>query len=194
MGLRAIRICLTRPELFKTQLRALCRASVYGKLAVMFPMIISVEEVRKAKAMLWEARKELLSEGVPVADAIETGIMIETPAAALISGELAKEVDFFSIGTNDLTQYTLAIDRQQTNLDAFFDAHHPAVLRLIEMTVQNAHEAGIWVGICGELGADLSLTATFLRMGVDELSVASASVLPLRAKVRSLDMQTSENR
>ena len=194
LGLRAIRICLTRPELFKTQLRALCRASVYGKLAVMFPMIISVEEVRKAKAMLWEARKELLSEGVPVADAIETGIMIETPAAALISGELAKEVDFFSIGTNDLTQYTLAIDRQQTNLDPFFDAHHPAVLRLIEMTVQNAHEAGIWVGICGELGADLSLTATFLRMGVDELSVAAAGVLPLRAKVRSLDMQTSENR
>ena len=194
LGLRAIRICLTRPELFKTQLRSLCRASVYGKLAVMFPMIISVEEVRKAKAMLWEARKELLSEGVPVADAIETGIMIETPAAALISGELAKEVDFFSIGTNDLTQYTLAIDRQQTNLDPFFDAHHPAVLRLIEMTVQNAHEAGIWVGICGELAADLSLTATFLRMGVDELSVASASVLPLRAKVRSLDMQTSENR
>ncbi|MBO6264555.1 MAG: phosphoenolpyruvate--protein phosphotransferase [Acidaminococcaceae bacterium] len=194
LGLRAIRICVTRPELFKTQLRAMCRASVYGKLAVMFPMIISVEEVRKAKAMLWEARKELLSEGVPVADAIETGIMIETPAAALISGELAKEVDFFSIGTNDLTQYTLAIDRQQTNLDPFFDAHHPAVLRLIEMTVQNAHEAGIWVGICGELAADLSLTATFLRMGVDELSVASASVLPLRAKVRSLDMQTSENR
>lgn len=194
LGLRAIRICLTRPELFKTQLRALCRASVYGKLAVMFPMIISVEEVRKAKAMLWEARKELLSEGVPVADAIETGIMIETPAAALISGELAKEVDFFSIGTNDLTQYTLAIDRQQTNLDPFFDAHHPAVLRLIEMTVQNAHEAGIWVGICGELGADLSLTATFLRMGVDELSVAAAGVLPLRAKVRSLDMQTSEKK
>ena len=157
-------------------------------------MIISVEEVRKAKAMLWEARKELLSEGVPVADAIETGIMIETPAAALISGELAKEVDFFSIGTNDLTQYTLAIDRQQTNLDPFFDAHHPAVLRLIEMTVQNAHEAGIWVGICGELGADLSLTATFLRMGVDELSVAAAGVLPLRAKVRSLDMQTSEKK
>lgn len=194
LGLRAIRICLTRPELFKTQLRALCRASVYGKLAVMFPMIISVEEVRKAKSMLWEAREELLSEGVPVADAIETGIMIETPAAALISGELAKEVDFFSIGTNDLTQYTLAIDRQQTNLDAFFDAHHPAVLRLIEMTVQNAHNAGIWVGICGELAADLSLTETFLRMGVDELSVAAAGVLPLRAKVRSLDMQTSENK
>ena len=194
LGLRAIRICLTRPKLFKTQLRALCRASVYGKLAVMFPMIISVEEVRKAKSMLWEAREELLSEGVPVADAIETGIMIETPAAALISGELAKEVDFFSIGTNDLTQYTLAIDRQQTNLDPFFDAHHPAVLRLIEMTVQNAHEAGIWVGICGELGADLSLTATFLRMGVDELSVAAAGVLPLRAKVRSLDMQTSEKK
>ena len=194
LGMRAIRICLTRPELFKTQLRALCRASVYGKLSVMFPMIISVEEVRKAKAMLREVREELLSKGIPVADAIETGIMIETPAAALISGELAREVDFFSIGTNDLTQYTLAIDRRQTNLDAFFDAHHPAVLRLIEMTVRNAHEAGIWVGICGELGADLSLTETFLRMGVDELSVAAASVLPLRAKVRSLDLRASENR
>ena len=194
LGMRAIRICLTRPELFKTQLRALCRASVYGKLSVMFPMIISVEEVRKAKAMLREVREELLSKGIPVADAIETGIMIETPAAALISGELAREVDFFSIGTNDLTQYTLAIDRRQTNLDAFFDAHHPAVLRLIEMTVRNAHEAGIWVGICGELGADLSLTETFLRMGVDELSVAAASVLPLRAKVRSLNLQASENR
>ena len=194
LGMRAIRICLTRPELFKTQLRALCRASVYGKLSVMFPMIISVEEVRKAKAMLREVREELLLKGIPVADAIETGIMIETPAAALISGELAREVDFFSIGTNDLTQYTLAIDRRQTNLDAFFDAHHPAVLRLIEMTVRNAHEAGIWVGICGELGADLSLTETFLRMGVDELSVAAASVLPLRAKVRSLDLRASENR
>jgi len=194
LGMRAIRICLTRPELFKTQLRALCRASVYGKLSVMFPMIISVEEVRKAKAMLREVREELLSKGIPVADAIETGIMIETPAAALISGELAREVDFFSIGTNDLTQYTLAIDRRQTNLDAFFDAHHPAVLRLIEMTVRNAHEAGIWVGICGELGADLSLTETFLRMGVDELSVAAASVLPLRAKVRSLNLQASEKR
>ena len=194
LGMRAIRICLTRPELFKTQLRALCRASVYGKLSVMFPMIISVEEVRKAKAMLREVREELLLKGIPVADAIETGIMIETPAAALISGELAREVDFFSIGTNDLTQYTLAIDRRQTNLDAFFDAHHPAVLRLIEMTVRNAHEAGIWVGICGELGADLSLTETFLRMGVDELSVAAASVLPLRAKVRSLNLQASEKR
>ncbi|MBO5589813.1 MAG: phosphoenolpyruvate--protein phosphotransferase [Acidaminococcaceae bacterium] len=194
LGMRAIRICLTRPELFKTQLRALCRASVYGKLSVMFPMIISVEEVRKAKAMLREVREELLSKGIPVADAIETGIMIETPAAALISGELAREVDFFSIGTNDLTQYTLAIDRRQTNLDAFFDAHHPAVLRLIEMTVRNAHEAGIWVGICGELGADLSLTETFLRMGVDELSVAAASVLPLRAKVRSLNLQASEKK
>ncbi len=194
LGMRAIRICLTRPELFKTQLRALCRASVYGKLSVMFPMIISVEEVRKAKAMLREVREELLSKGIPVADAIETGIMIETPAAALISGELAREVDFFSIGTNDLTQYTLAIDRRQTNLDAFFDAHHPAVLRLIEMTVRNAHEAGIWVGICGELGADLSLTETFLRMGVDELSVAAANILPLRAKVRSLNLQASEKR
>jgi len=189
MGLRAIRICLTRPELFKTQLRALCRASVYGRLAIMFPMIISVEEVRKAKALLAEVMIQLKKEGIPCAEQIETGIMIETPAAALVSDALAKEVDFFSLGTNDLTQYTLAIDRQQTKLDDFFDPHHPAVLRLIEMTAKNAHKAGIWVGICGELGADLSLTETFLRMGIDELSVSATSVLPLRDKVRSLNLR-----
>ena len=189
MGLRAIRICLTRPELFKTQLRALCRASVYGRLAIMFPMIISVEEVRKAKALLAEVMTQLKNEGIPCAEQIETGIMIETPAAALVSDALAEEVDFFSLGTNDLTQYTLAIDRQQTKLDAFFDPHHPAVLRLIELTAKNAHKAGIWVGICGELGADLSLTEAFLRMGIDELSVSATSVLPLRDKVRSLNLK-----
>ena len=189
MGLRAIRICLTRPELFKTQLRALCRASVYGRLAIMFPMIISVEEVRKAKTLLAEEMAQLKKEGIPCAEQIETGIMIETPAAALVSDALAEEVDFFSLGTNDLTQYTLAIDRQQTKLDDFFDPHHPAVLRLIEMTAKNAHKAGIWVGICGELGADLSLTETFLRMGIDELSVSATSVLPLRDKVRSLNLR-----
>lgn len=189
MGLRAIRICLTRPELFKTQLRALCRASVYGRLAIMFPMIISVEEVRKAKALLAEVMVQLKNEGIPCAEQIETGIMIETPAAALVSDALAEEVDFFSLGTNDLTQYTLAIDRQQTKLDAFFDPHHPAVLRLIELTAKNAHKAGIWVGICGELGADLSLTEAFLRMGIDELSVSATSVLPLRDKVRSLNLK-----
>lgn len=189
MGLRAIRICLTRPELFKTQLRALCRASVYGRLAIMFPMIISVEEVRKAKALLAEVMAQLKEEGIPCANKIETGIMIETPAAALVSDALAEEVDFFSLGTNDLTQYTLAIDRQQTKLDDFFDPHHPAVLRLIEMTAKNAHKAGIWVGICGELGADLSLTEAFLRMGIDELSVSATSILPLRDRVRSLNLK-----
>ena len=189
MGLRAIRICLTRPELFKTQLRALCRASVYGRLAIMFPMIISVEEVRKAKALLAEVMARLKKEGIPCAEQIETGIMIETPAAALVSDALAEEVDFFSLGTNDLTQYTLASDRQQTKLDDFFDPHRPAVLRLIELTAKNAHKAGIWVGICGELGADLSLTEAFLRMGIDELSVSATSILPLRDKVRSLNLK-----
>ena len=189
MGLRAIRICLTRPELFRTQLRALCRASVYGRLAIMFPMIISVDEVKQAKALLAEVMAQLKEDGIPCAEKIETGIMIETPAAALVSDALAEEVDFFSLGTNDLTQYTLAIDRQQTKLDAFFDPHHPAVLRLIEMTAKNAHKAGIWVGICGELGADLSLTEAFLRMGIDELSVSATSVLPLRDKVRSLNLK-----
>lgn len=188
MGMRAIRICLTRVDLFKTQLRALLRASAYGKIAIMFPMIISVWEVQWCKEILNEVRQELDEKGIAYDKDMEIGIMVETPAAAVMSEELAKEVDFFSIGSNDLTQYTLAIDRQQTQLDAFFDPHHPAVLKLIQMTIENGHKAGIWVGICGELGADLTLTETFLRMGVDELSVSPPSVLPLREKVRSLDL------
>ena len=188
MGMRAIRICLTRPTLFKTQLRALCRASAYGKIAVMFPMIISVDEVRRSRELLRQVQNELRHEGIAFDESMEVGIMIETPAAALISDELAKEVDFFSIGSNDLTQYTLAIDRQQTDLDNFFDPRHPALLRLIEMTVKNGHKEGIWVGICGELGADLSLTEDFLRMGVDELSVSPPAVLPLREKIGSIDL------
>ena len=188
MGMRAIRICLTRVDLFKTQLRALLRASAYGKIAIMFPMIISVWEVQRCKEILNEVRQELDEKGVAYDKDMEIGIMVETPAAAVMSEELAKEVDFFSIGSNDLTQYTLAIDRQQTKLDAFFDPYHPAVLKLIQMTIENGHKAGIWVGICGELGADLTLTETFLRMGVDELSVSPPSVLPLREKVRSLDL------
>lgn len=188
MGMRAIRICLTRPTLFKTQLRALCRASAYGKIAIMFPMIISVDEVRRSRELLRQVQNELRHEGIAFDESMEVGIMIETPAAALISDELAKEVDFFSIGSNDLTQYTLAIDRQQTDLDNFFDPRHPALLRLIEMTVKNGHKEGIWVGICGELGADLSLTEDFLRMGVDELSVSPPSVLPLREKIGSIDL------
>ena len=188
MGMRAIRICLTRPTLFKTQLRALCRASAYGKIAIMFPMIISVDEVRRSRELLRQVQNELRHEGIAFDESMEVGIMIETPAAALISDELAKEVDFFSIGSNDLTQYTLAIDRQQTDLDNFFDPRHPALLRLIEMTVKNGHKEGIWVGICGELGADLSLTEDFLGMGVDELSVSPPSVLPLREKIGSIDL------
>lgn len=188
MGMRAIRICLTRPTLFKTQLRALCRASAYGKIAIMFPMIISVDEVRRSRELLRQVQNELRHEGIAFDESMEVGIMIETPAAALISDELAKEVDFFSIGSNDLTQYTLAIDRQQTDLDNFFDPRHPALLRLIEMTVKNGHKEGIWVGICGELGADLSLTEDFLRMGVDELSVSPLAVLPLREKIGSINL------
>ena len=188
MGMRAIRICLTRVDLFKTQLRALLRASAYGKIAIMFPMIISVWEVQRCKEIFNEVRQELDEKGIAYDKDMEIGIMVETPAAAVMSEELAKEVDFFSIGSNDLTQYTLAIDRQQPQLDAFFDPHHPAVLKLIQMTIENGHKAGIWVGICGELGADLTLTETFLRMGVDELSVSPPSVLPLREKVRSLDL------
>ena len=188
MGMRAIRICLTRPTLFKTQLRALCRASAYGKIAIMFPMIISVDEVRRSRELLRQVQTDLKREGIAFDESMEVGIMIETPAAALISDELAKEVDFFSIGSNDLTQYTLAIDRQQTDLDNFFNPHHPALLKLIEMTVKNGHKGGIWVGICGELGADLSLTEDFLRMGVDELSVSPPAVLPLREKIGSIDL------
>lgn len=183
MGLRAIRICLTRPDIFKTQLRAVFRAAAYGDLAIMYPMIISVEEVRKIRSLAEEAKRELEAEKLPYGN-VEQGIMIETPAAVMVSDELAKEVDFFSIGTNDLTQYTLAIDRQNTELDGFYDAHHPAVLKMIRMVVENAHKAGIWAGICGELGADTSLTEEFLRMGVDELSVSPGIILPIRRIVR----------
>ena len=185
MGYRAIRICLTRQEIFRTQLRAIWRASIYGTAAVMFPMIISVKEIRKIREIVEDVKKELAAEGIPFGN-VETGIMVETPAAAVISDELAKEVEFFSIGTNDLTQYTLAIDRQNQRLESFYDAHHEAVLRLIGMTVKNAHAAGIWCGICGELGADTSLTETFLNMGVDELSVSPSSVLGVRKAVRDL--------
>lgn len=187
MGLRAIRICLTRPEVFRTQLRALYRASAYGKIAIMFPMITSVWEVQEIKRICRNIRAELAEEGVPMADTVELGIMIETPAAVMMSAELANEVDFFSVGTNDLTQYTLAVDRQGVGLDRFFDAHHPAVLRMIRMAAENAHKAGIWIGICGELGADAELTETFLSMGIDELSVSPSAVLPLRSAIRSID-------
>ena len=179
LGCRAIRICLTRPEIFKTQLRALFRASAFGRIAIMYPMITSVAEVRRIKEIVEEVKSELTSQGVEFGDP-EQGIMIETPAAAIISDDLAREVDFFSIGTNDLSQYTMAIDRQNPQLDQFFDPHHPAVLRMISMVVENAHKAGIWAGICGELGADQSLTKEFLAMGVDELSVSPGSILPLR--------------
>lgn len=179
LGCRAICICLTRPEIFKTQLRALFRASAFGKIAIMYPMITSVQEVRKIKEIVEEVKAELTAQGVEFGNP-EQGIMIETPAAAIISDDLAKEVDFFSIGTNDLSQYTMAIDRQNPQLDLFFDPHHPAVLRMISLVVENAHKAGIWAGICGELGADQSLTKEFLAMGVDELSVSPGSILPLR--------------
>ena len=187
LGYRAIRICLTREEVFKTQLRALLRASAYGNISIMFPMIISVDEVKKIKQIMEEVKAELTESGVPFKD-VEIGVMIETPAAVMISEQLAEEVDFFSIGTNDLTQYTLAIDRQNPKLDEFYDAHHPAVLRMIQMTIENGHKGGAWVGICGELGADLELTETFLRMGVDELSVSPTFVLPVRNRVRELDL------
>ena len=190
MGLRAIRICLTRPEVFRTQLRALYRASAYGKIAIMFPMITSVWEVQEIKRICRNIRAELAEEGVPMADKVELGIMIETPAAVMMSAELANEVDFFSVGTNDLTQYTLAVDRQGVGLDRFFDAHHPAVLRMLRMAAENAHKAGIWIGICGELGADAELIETFLSMGIDELSVSPSAVLPLRSAIRSIDTTT----
>lgn len=190
MGLRAIRICLTRPEVFRTQLRALYRASAYGKIAIMFPMITSVWEVQEIKRICRNIRAELAEEGVPMADKVELGIMIETPAAVMMSAELAREVDFFSVGTNDLTQYTLAVDRQGVGLDRFFDAHHPAVLRMLRMAAENAHKAGIWIGICGELGADEELIETFLSMGIDELSVSPSAVLPLRSAIRSIDTTT----
>ena len=188
MGLRAIRICLTRPEIFKTQLRALFRASVYGNINIMYPMIISVDEVRQIKAIVEEVKAELAEQGIEYGNPAQ-GIMIETPASVMMSRELAEEVDFFSIGTNDLTQYTLAIDRQNSKLDKFFGSHHPAVLRMIQMTVENAHKAGIWCGICGELGADQALTKDFLAMGVDELSVSPGSILPLRKIILETDVE-----
>ena len=184
MGNRALRICLSRPEIFRTQLRALYRASVYGKLGIMFPMVTSVWEVKEAKKMCERVKAELTAEGIPYSPDVEVGIMIETPAAAVMSDRLAREVDFFSCGTNDLTQYTLACDRQNADLGRFFNPHHPAVLRLLKMVCENAHKQGIWVGICGELGADLALTETFLAIGVDELSVSPRAVLPLRQKIR----------
>ena len=187
MGCRAIRICLTRPEIFKTQLRALFRASAFGNISIMYPMIISVEEVHQIKEIVAEVKQELTEQGVAFGEP-KQGIMIETPAAVMMSAELAKEVDFFSIGTNDLTQYTLAIDRQNPKLDAFYDPHHPAVLRMIQMVVENAHKAGIWAGICGELGADTSLTRRFLAMGVDELSMSPGSILPVRKIILETDV------
>ena len=187
MGMRALRICLSRPEVFRTQLRALYRASAYGKLGIMFPMVTNVWEVREAKRLCEEVKRDLKTEGIPYSEDVSLGIMIETPAAVMLSDRLAKEVDFFSIGTNDLTQYTLACDRQNNDLGRFYDPHHPAVLRMIRLVTQNAHKNGIWVGICGELGADLTLTETFLAIGVDELSVSPRAVLPLRNAIRMTD-------
>ena len=187
MGLRALRISLTRPDFFRTQLRALYRASAYGNLGIMFPMVTSVWEVRETKKLIEQVKKELDAEGLPYSDHVEIGVMIETPAAAVISDRLAKEVDFFSCGTNDLTQYTLACDRQNNDLGRFYDPHHLSVIRLLKMVVENAHKNGVWVGICGELGADLEMTETFLAIGVDELSVSPRAVLPLRNKIRSID-------
>ena len=187
LGYRAIRICLTRRDIFKTQLRAILRASAFGRVSIMFPMIISVREVRDAKEVLEECRAELKAQGVAVGE-VEIGVMIETPASVMIADELAREVQFFSLGTNDLTQYTLAIDRQNPKLDAFYNPHHPAVLRMIRMTIEAGHRHGCWVGICGELGADPALTETFLRMGIDELSVSPSAILPLRKRIRELDL------
>ena len=188
LGLRAIRFCLHHRELFKTQLRALYRASIYGNLGVMFPMITSLRELQDAKAVLEECKAELTAEGKKFSDKIEVGTMIETPAAVLVADDLAQECDFFSIGTNDLTQYTCALDRQNAKLEPFFDPHHPAVLKAIRMTIEAGHRHGIWVGICGELGADTALTETFLRMGVDELSMNAKSILPVRKIIRGVDL------
>lgn len=187
LGYRAIRICLTRPEIFKTQLRALYRASAYGQISIMFPMIISVAEVKEIKEIVEEVKAELRTEGAAFREDVELGIMIETPAAVMVSRELAKEVDFFSVGTNDLTQYTLAIDRQNQKLEDFYDSHHPAVLAMIRMAAESAHAEGKWIGICGELGADVTLTETFLKMGIDELSVAPGMVLKVRQKIREAE-------
>ena len=192
LGVRAIRICLNRPEVFRTQLRALYRASVYGKIAIMFPMITSVWEVKECKRACQSVMKELAAEGIPYNPDTELGIMIETPASVLVAPELAKLVDFFSVGTNDLTQYTLACDRQANDLGKFYDPHHPAVLRALKMATDAAHAAGIWIGICGELGADLDLLPTFLAIGIDELSVSPSSVLPLRAAIRQSIAKTCD--
>ena len=189
LGNRALRICLNRPEIFHTQLRALFRASAFGKLGIMFPMVTSVWEVREAKKMCERVKAELTKEGIPFSEDVEIGIMIETPAAVLMSDRLAKEVNFFSCGTNDLTQYTLACDRQNADLGRFYDPHHPAVLRALKMVCDNAHKNGVWVGICGELGADLALTETFLSIGIDELSGSPRSVLPLRQKIREINVE-----
>ena len=186
MGYRAIRICLDRRDIFRTQLRALLRASAYGNIGIMYPMIISVDEVKEIKKIVESIKAELTEKGIEYGK-VEQGIMIETPAAVMISDLLAEEVDFFSIGTNDLTQYTLAIDRQNLALDEFYDPHHPAVLAMIKMAADNAHAEGKWIGICGELGADLELTEEFLKMGLDELSVSPAMVLPLRKKIRECE-------
>ena len=186
LGYRAIRICLTQPDIFKTQLRALYRAAIYGNISIMYPMIISVEEVEMIQKISAEVKQELKKERVPFKD-VEEGIMIETPAAVMICDELAKMVDFFSIGTNDLTQYTLAIDRQNAKLDTFYNSHHPAILKMIKMVADNAHKEGIWVGICGELGADMSLTEEFVKMGIDELSVSPGAVLGIREIIRLMD-------
>ena len=186
LGYRAIRICLMQPEIFKTQLRAILRASAYGQIAVMFPMIISLEEVKKIKKIIKDVKEELRKMDIDFCEEIEIGVMIETPAAVMISKELAKEVDFLSIGTNDLTQYTLAIDRQNAKLDTFYNPHHPAILTMIQMCVENAHAEGKWVGICGELGADMNMIETFVAMGVDELSVAPSLILPIRKKIREI--------
>lgn len=185
MGYRAIRICLDRRDIFRTQLRALLRASAYGNIGIMYPMIISVDEVKEIKKIVESIKAELTEKGIEYGK-VEQGIMIETPAAVMISDLLAEEVDFFSIGTNDLTQYTLAIDRQNSKLDNIYDAHHPAVLRMIQKTIENGHKAGCWVGICGELGADMTLTETFLKMGIDELSVSPTFVLPIRKLIREM--------
>ncbi|PKM58067.1 MAG: phosphoenolpyruvate--protein phosphotransferase [Firmicutes bacterium HGW-Firmicutes-3] len=191
LGYRAIRICLDQTDIFKTQLRALFRASIYGNLSIMYPMIISLEEVHKIKQVVNEVKRELTEQGFPFGE-VEQGIMIETPAAVMMSAELAEEVDFFSIGTNDLTQYTLAIDRQNSKLEPFYDSHHPAIFRMIKMVVDNAHHNNCWVGVCGELGADLSVTDIFLQMGVDELSVSPNSILPIRKKIRDFSTKKTK--
>lgn len=192
LGFRAIRICLTRKELFRVQLRAIFRAGIYGQVSIMYPMITSMKEIAMIREIVEQVRAELREEGIPFREEMEQGIMIETPAAVMISDLLAREVDFFSIGTNDLSQYTMAIDRENAQLDDFFDPHHPAILRMIKMVADNAHQNGIWVGICGELGADLELTPAFLAMGIDELSVSPGRILPLRKRVREIDLSKEE--